>query len=71
MGPDMISDGITNFPCIFSQKKAKKGSYLRLKKWELNLDEFHLILHDYQYIGGEGYEIKMGKGWDLEQIKYV
>lgn len=60
---DQVSDGITNFQCLF-KKPAKRGSYLRLTCWELDLTNYQLIIKDYQYLGGEGYTVKSGKLWD-------
>jgi hypothetical protein len=36
-----ISDGNTDFPCRFTTlQKYKKGSYIRLVKWELDVNNF-------------------------------
>lgn len=70
IGNDQVSDGITNFHCMF-KKPARKGSYLRLTEWDVDLKNYQLIINGYQLLGGEGYNVRAGKPWDTEKLRYL
>lgn len=59
-----VSDGEFDYPCTFTSEKQKKGSFLRLTKWEVNTRTCELAIHEAQYLGGAGCEVKHGKKWD-------
>ena len=51
VGINLVGDGVTNFPCIF-KKNVRKGAYIRLTKWDLDTNEYILIINDFQILGG-------------------
>lgn len=63
VGGDLVSDGLTNFQCTF-KKPVKKGTYLRLTDWDIDLKNYQLIIYIFQSLGGEGYSVRPGKAWD-------
>jgi hypothetical protein len=40
-------------------------------KWEVDMTKYRLIIHEAQYLGGAGCEVKHGKKWDLDKLKYI
>lgn len=70
VGSDLVSDGITNFQCLF-KKPTKKGAYLRLTDWDVDLQNFQLIIYSFQSLGGEGYNVRPGKPWDTEKLRII
>ena len=66
-----VSDGLHDFPCHFTCESFRKGSYLRVVRWEVDLTYSRLIIHDAQYLGGSGCDVKHGKKWDVEKLKTI
>lgn len=66
-----VSDGVYDYPCQFTCERFKKGSYLRMIKWEINPKSYELVIHEAQYLGGAGCEVNHGKPWDTEKLKYI
>ena len=42
-----------------------------MTKWDLDTSQYVLIIHDFQVLGGEGYDTRPGKLWDTEKLKYI
>lgn len=40
-------------------------------KWEVDMLKYRLLIHEAQYLGGAGCEVKHGKKWDLDKLKYI
>ena len=59
-----ISDSAYDYPCVFVGEKYKKGSYIRLIKWEFNSKTCEFFIYEAQYLGGAGCEVIHGKKWD-------
>lgn len=68
---DSVSDGVYDYPCQFTCESFRKGSYLRMIKWEVDMTKYRLVIHEAQYLGGAGCEVKHGKKWDLDKLKYI
>lgn len=63
-----LTDHIYLFPCVFElneetkvrkeerkeSEPPKTGSYIRTIKMEFDIKKFHLVIYDYQYLGGAG-----------------
>lgn len=66
-----VSDGVYDFPCTFTCEKFKKGSFLRIIKWEISIRNCDLTIHEAQYLGGAGSEVQHGKKWDNDKLKML
>jgi hypothetical protein len=66
-----VSDSIYDYPCQFTCDSFRKGSYLRATKWEVDMSQSTLIIHEAQYLGGAGCEVKHGRKWDEAKLKAI
>lgn len=37
----------------------------------MDLNSFDVIVNDWQYLGGAGYGVKIGRPWDVEKLKMM
>ena len=40
-----ISDGVYDYPCNFTCESFRKGSYLRMTKWEVDMTQQQVVIH--------------------------
>lgn len=40
-------------------------------RWEVDVAQLRVVVHEAQYLGGAGCEVKHGKPWDIDKIKCI
>ena len=44
---------------------------MKLVEWEFDTKTLSLVVHEAQYLGGSGTEVRHGKKWDLDKVKGI